>query len=43
MRRTHTKHMKKRLREAARTQRELEKRMFHLKTLYDVKIGRAHV
>src|SRR6059036_1050852 len=36
MRRTHTKHMKKRLRDAARTQRELEKRMFHLKTLYDV-------
>lgn len=36
MRRTRLKHMRKRLREAARSQRELEKRMFHLKTLYDV-------
>src|SRR2546425_11191277 len=36
MRRERLTHMKKRLREATRTQRELEKRMFHLKTLYDV-------
>jgi class 3 adenylate cyclase len=28
--------MRKRLRKAARSQRELEKRMFHLRTLYDV-------
>jgi class 3 adenylate cyclase len=32
---TDIKRLKKRLREAARAQRELEKRMFHLKTLYD--------
>src|SRR2546426_2921246 len=36
MRRERLTHMKKRLREATRAQRELEKRMFHLKTLYDV-------
>ena len=36
MKPTRHKHMTKRLREAARSQRELEKRMFHLKTLYDV-------
>jgi class 3 adenylate cyclase len=29
-------HLNKRLQEAARVQRELERRMFHLKTLYDV-------
>jgi class 3 adenylate cyclase len=32
---TDLKRLKKRLREATRGQRELEKRMFHLKTLYD--------
>jgi len=36
MHRTRLKRAKKRLRDAARTQRELERRMFHLKTLYDV-------
>src|ERR1700716_2865341 len=36
MRRERLKHMKKRLREATRAQQELEKRMFHLKSLYDV-------
>ena len=35
MKPTELKRLKKRLREAARAQRELEKRMFHLKTLYD--------
>jgi len=35
MRRTRLTHMQKRLQEAARAQQELEKRMFHLKTLYD--------
>ena len=36
MKRTDIKRLKKRLQEAARAQGELEKRMFHLKTLYDV-------
>jgi class 3 adenylate cyclase len=36
MRGARIKDLKKRLREAERSQRELEKRMFHLKTLYDV-------
>src|SRR5437867_2239666 len=36
MRREHVKLMRKRLREATRAQQELEKRIFHLKTLYDV-------
>ncbi|MBI3030573.1 MAG: PilZ domain-containing protein [Candidatus Rokubacteria bacterium] len=36
MKQTDIKRLKKRLREAARAQRELEKRMFHLKTLYDL-------
>src|SRR5262249_56790497 len=36
MKRTRVGHMKKRLQEAARAQQELEKRMFHLKALYDV-------
>lgn len=35
MKRTDIKRLKKRLREAARSRQELEKRMFHLKTLYD--------
>src|SRR3990172_5852571 len=35
MRRTRLTHMQKRLQEAARSQQELEKRMFHLKTLYE--------
>ena len=35
MKQTDIKRLKKRLREAARAQRELERRMFHLKTLYD--------
>ena len=36
MKRTRVGRMKKRLQEAARAQQELEKRMFHLKALYDV-------
>ena len=36
MYRTRLKRTEKRLRDAARTRRELERRMFHLKTLYDV-------
>ena len=35
MKPTELKRLKKRLREAARAQQELERRMFHLKTLYD--------